>query len=267
MKICPYCKIEHPGGRSFGAHITNCKMNPKREEKIKKIKEKAALNRHTYKFNCKKCNKEFELILTEKAFKKGGNKKFCSYKCANSHILSDSTKEKISKSLTKEKKIFICKNCNKQMKYHNKYGLCKNCVRKDPEYRKTQSLACKGKTGGYREKGGICKQGWYKGFYCNSSWELAYIIYCLEHNIEIKRNKIGFDYVYENKIYKYYPDFIINDNDYIEIKGYKDKKYNFKIDQFELPLEIIDKNKINPYLKYVIEKYGKHFTELYEKMR
>ena len=42
--------------------------------------------------------------------------------------------------------------------------------------------------GGYRQGSGRGKKGWYKGFFCDSSWELAYVIYCLDHNIDIKRN-------------------------------------------------------------------------------
>src|ERR1035437_2452448 len=73
--------------------------------------------------------------------------------------------------------------------------------------------------GGYRHGSGIGKKGWYKGYWCDSSWELAWVIYNIEHNILFERNHIGFEYVYNNCSYKYYPDFKIN-NTYYEIKAF-----------------------------------------------
>ena len=37
--------------------------------------------------------------------------------------------------------------------------------------------------GGYRKGSGRRKKGWYKGFWCDSSWELAWVIYQIEHDI------------------------------------------------------------------------------------
>lgn len=41
---------------------------------------------------------------------------------------------------------------------------------------------------GPKRGGGRGKSGWYKGFWCDSSWELAFLIYHLEHEIPISRN-------------------------------------------------------------------------------
>lgn len=92
---------------------------------------------------------------------------------------------------------------------------------------------------------------------------MAYVIYCNDHNIKIKRNKEGFDYLFENKVHKFYPDFIVN-GEYVEIKGYFGKKNEAKISQFKKELIVIDKIKIKPYIEYVQEKYGKYFIQLYE---
>ena len=43
-------------------------------------------------------------------------------------------------------------------------------------------------------------KGWYKGFWCDSSWELAYVIYNLDHGIEFRRNTEKFEYEYCGKI-------------------------------------------------------------------
>jgi len=53
---------------------------------------------------------------------------------------------------------------------------------------------------------------------------LAYVIYNLEHNILFERNKNGYSYVIGNKIRKYYPDFILSDGSFVEIKGYSTKE-------------------------------------------
>ncbi|MFA5153821.1 MAG: hypothetical protein WC554_14815 [Clostridia bacterium] len=117
--------------------------------------------------------------------------------------------------------------------------------------------------GGYRKGSGRGKHGWYKGFWCDSSWELAYVIYCLEHNIFIQRNTKRFKYMFEEKEHHYTPDYKINDSLFVEIKGYINKKWQEKVKQFPVKLEIIDKKKIKPILKYVNEKYGKDFIKLY----
>ena len=132
------------------------------------------------------------------------------------------------------------------------------------ETRKKLSIALKGKTGGLKKGGGRSKKGNYKGYWCDSSWELAYIIYCLDKNIGIKRNRKGFEYIFENKKYKFYPDFLREDGVFIEIKGYMGTKNLAKINQFNDKLEVIDKNGIYPFLEYVIQKYGKDFIKLYE---
>jgi len=108
------------------------------------------------------------------------------------------------------------------------------------------------------------KQGWYKGFYCQSSWELAWVIYALDHNINFKRNTEGFEYEFEAKKHKYYPDFIVGNTSYVEVKGYNSKQWKAKQEQFQHTLEIVDRKKIKPYLDYAIGKYGKDFITVYE---
>lgn len=51
---------------------------------------------------------------------------------------------------------------------------------------------------------------------------------------------------------------------FIEVKGYRTKQVEEKIKQFKYPLEIIDKHNIKAYIKYVENKYGKNYIELYE---
>lgn len=111
-------------------------------------------------------------------------------------------------------------------------------------------------------------RGYYKGFYCQSSWELAYVIYQLEHNIDIKRNTKGFKYTLDGIERSYFPDFYeVAANTYIEIKGYYDRKTKEKEKQFPKneKLIIFREKEMKPILDYVISKYGKDFTKLYVK--
>lgn len=110
-------------------------------------------------------------------------------------------------------------------------------------------------------KSGRGKRGYYKGYYFMSSWELAYIVYCLEHDINIKRNLESFEYTYENKTKRYFPDFIV-EGQFVEIKGYSNEQFEAKKSQFPHPLKIIDKHNIGPILEYVIDKYGANFVDL-----
>lgn len=136
------------------------------------------------------------------------------------------------------------------------------------ETKKKISETCKKNklSGGLREGSGHGKMGWYKGFYCRSSWELAWVIYQLEHNIKVEQCKEYFEYQYDNKIHRYYPDFKIGEV-YYEIKGQHFPNLDAKLEQFprDKKLVMIDGIKENkPFLDYAISKYGKDFIRLYE---
>jgi len=138
-------------------------------------------------------------------------------------------------------------------------------VEKETERRKKLSEhAKKNNYGGYKKGSGRGKCGWYKGYWCDSSWELAWIIYNLDHNIKFERNYDKFEYFFNDKKLNYIPDFKIDDN-YIEIKGYYTKQFEEKVKQFSKNLKIYGKNEMIPFLKYSIDNYGKNFIDLYDK--
>lgn len=121
------------------------------------------------------------------------------------------------------------------------------------------------KSGGYRLGSGRGKKGWYHGYFCDSSWELAFVIYNLEHNISFERNKQQFSYTFNGEQHNYIPDWKI-ENDFVEIKGYWTEQWQAKLDQFpkEENLRVITKVEMKPYLEYVRSKYGRNFISLYE---
>lgn len=102
----------------------------------------------------------------------------------------------------------ICIGCNKEFSVKFKSSTKKYCNLK---------CACQ-LNGGYRSGSGRAKSGYYKGFYCGSTWELCWLIFQLDHN----KNVLRFPGILEFDGIKYIPDFL-QDGKIIEIKGYEDK--------------------------------------------
>ena len=110
------------------------------------------------------------------------------------------------------------------------------------------------------------KFGTYQGYHCDSSWELAFVIYNLDHGISFIRNTERFPYIYKGSTHYYYPDFIIQDT-YYEIKSYFDDRVVAKCEAFpkDKTLVILDQTKMQPYLEYCETAYGKDFATLYDR--
>jgi hypothetical protein len=73
----------------------------------------------------------------------------------------------------------------------------------------------------------------YNGINLHGSWELEYAKFLDKNNIKWIRNKETFTYIFEEKERKYTPDFYLLETDeYVEIKGYKTKKDEAKWSQF-----------------------------------
>lgn len=109
------------------------------------------------------------------------------------------------------------------------------------------------KTGGLREKSGRAKTGRYEGVYCGSTYELAFLIYHLDNNSNIARCDKSFDYEFNGKSHKYYPDFIVDGKIY-EIKGRMQEVDHVKIKVADAIL--IDRNNIKVYIDYVCKKFN-----------
>lgn len=160
-----------------------------------------------------------------------------------------------------------CVICNKQLSYEQReYQTCSpECNRINISQRCSEAAARAG--GNLNPYGvrGTAKYGTYQGYHCDSSWELAFVMYCLDHNIDIERNTEGFPYTYNGEEHLYFPDFIVN-SIYIEIKNYNTDEVEAKRQQFpdDKTLEIIFKPDIQPYIRYATQTYGKDFTLLYD---
>jgi len=240
--------------------------------------EKSLVNRITLEQDCPKCGKKFEIKITQSEYKRNKYKKHCSQKCSNGHFVSEELKKKISDSCKNSEKVKIANRVITEGRRSRKGKgqnpivefTCLHCGKKgiDKKYNKNRKYhsECWLKiSGGVREGSSRGKSGWYRGYWCDSSYELAFLIYCLDHNIHIERNKMGYDYIYKNKKYIYYPDFRVN-GVLTEIKNFRSELTNAKLESVDERIDIFYKDTITPYLKYVKNKYGKSFIDLYEKL-
>lgn len=84
--------------------------------------------------------------------------------------------------------------------------------------------------GGLRMGSGRGVKEWYESpiagrVYLRSTYEIEYAKWLDENKINWRLNTTGFEYEYEGRIHKYYPDFyLVDDDSFVETKGYKTKK-------------------------------------------
>jgi len=201
--------------------------------------------------------------------------RFCSRKCSNTRHRTNETKLKIARSLLK------FNNENKKELTFSKTGaiqnkICKECKKeyildlREKVREVTKSFCsphcrhayCSKHCGGQRNRSGYGIKGWYKGIYCDSSWELAYVIYMLDKHKSISRCTEIRTYIFNGKINKYFPDFITEDG-IVEIKGYTSKQWLAKF-KYNHDVIVLDKIKIKPFLEYAIATYGIDFVRLYD---
>lgn len=183
--------------------------------------------------------------------------------------------------LSRRSRKFCSSECCKN--YHDKQKRIKSTTLKTVKQRKSKAiklvkvklkrnLTCfeagiMSKSYGGRRPGsgrGIC--GWYKGFWCDSQWELAFIVYCLDNNISIKRNQTGYKYLFEGKEHKYFPDFIIN-NELYEIKGYfkaVDYVKHAAVKNLGLILHVLTFKDLIKVFNYIKEVYKLNKDEVYK---
>lgn len=218
--------------------------------------------------NCIKCNEEHN--------GKYGSGKYCSRQCANSRSWSKSDKDKKSISAINSPLVLkanqnkrigcttekLCPICSSKFIVPNseitKIFCSRECYNLDVNFKFKKKSP-----GGYRAGSGRSKSGWYKNIWCDSSWELAWVIYQLDHKIYFNRNHKGFDYIFNNNKHKYYPDFKTKDS-FIEIKGRLTDKDKHKINQFPSKLKVLFRRDLKNVFNYVIKKYGGDFIKLYE---
>lgn len=113
----------------------------------------------------------------------------------------------------------------------------------------------------------------YNDMTFDSSWELAFYIFCVDNGKSVKRYIDGIPYKgHDGSSHMYYPDFEVDGKLY-EIKGsqfFTDGEFDggiYKTPSYANKVECIKANNVivvtdvSKYLEYVYEKYGKHYLQ------
>lgn len=198
-----------------------------------------------------------------------GSGKFCSRSCSNRRNRSEDFRKNLSKIMTgrklgpsllkgKQKVPRISRSCHE-------CGSTFLCTENSDK--KYCSKKCGSKNiGGYREKSGRSKSGYYRGIYCGSTYELAWVIYQLDHNIPFTRFPGYIEF--NNK--KYYPDFLQNGS-IIEIKGYEQQQ---SVDEKNVVAQkngynvfVLRKEDLKREFEYVKSTYTSKFETLYDEYK
>lgn len=226
------------------------------------------------KLYCKFCGKECKNInsLTQHQIKCQKNPNRYGLRPKESYInLSDESRKKLgwSKGLTKEtdervlhNSIGVIKSLSKRIpgKAYTKLGEIERCSKI------SRSMKNNPNAGGLRKNSGTGKKGIYKGYYCDSTYELVYVIYNIDHNIKFNRNTYYYEYFWEGVKHKYYPDFILSDGTLIEIKGYMTDKVKCKLDSVkDRKITLLLRDDLEYAFNYVRDNYKYvKLTDLYE---
>lgn len=131
----------------------------------------------------------------------------------------------------------------------------------DKTKQKMSEIAKRNGNGGYIRGSGRGKRGWYKGIWCDSSWELAYVIYCLDHHVSIERSKKRLTYEYKGQQCTYVPDFEV-ENEIVEIKGVNTPRWRAK-HKANPSVVVLFENDLKDVFEYVHSQYGTDFIRLY----
>lgn len=264
-------------------------------------------NKEITKRRNKFCNRECSTEYTKKQFKLKHpdieclqckkpipySRKFCSNSCSVTYnntgrIRTEESKQKMSKIMTE-----VALKNNYKSNFHNDDGTpkyhtntrkrtrlicdgkdCNNtCEVVDSELKLYNkhfcSIECRKKnSGGLRHGSGRGKKGWYKGYFCDSTYELAFVIYNIDNNVDFKRSEIVIPYTYKNKNHNYHPDFE-NNSTLIEVKGYHTEQVDAKIKATKdagYNLQMLYKDDLKYAFDYVKNNYDyKHIEDLYDK--
>lgn len=299
--ICKFCGKSFKTGQALGGHVIFCKHNHDNHtvDFLKRKKEKYLSDNplNEYHLNCLICGKKYAIKEHKKNFEKGKYRHTCSRHCSsllsskNTDIIKKNRKiSENSKHLSPPNKgkhlkngqwikneencekyrIKKCKQCGTEFLITDKtkrgtiknYSFC--CEKCKHDF--FSSLAKSSHMGGYVPNSiKKHKHGNYLGIHCDSSWELAFLVYCLEHNIPIKRCEEKRVYLFNGNKKNYFPDFVINNDQVVEIKGYDDSFSKLKREQNKDVLFLF-KRDLKEMISYVEKKYGKNFWEiLYDK--
>ncbi len=190
--------------------------------------------------------------------------RFCSGRCAT---LTVGSPTKGKKSWNHDPtRIRECQTCGHKLHSQAKTGYCLKHyyeARPDIQKRRKEAAIKSAQNRKYGNGYNHAKRGWYKGYWCDSSWELAWVMYQLDHNVSFTRNTQGFEYQFSGTTRRFYPDFLV-EGTYVEIKGRDTVMSLAKHNQFPHKLTVLHEKEIKPFIEYAKKTYGSRFIEQYK---
>lgn len=223
---------------------------------------------------CKTCN-------TPIPYDKHKQNDFCNHSCRakttnRTRTISESAKRHISERAKMNKSRLIESTRQRQLDhppytriYFNTCKICKVQFVSQRTSRKTCSPSCKSQIhsiNNFRQNKTRGKCGWFRGIWCASSWELAFVAYHIHLCHDIKRFDSSIPYMYMGKQKRYFPDFIVH-TDLYEVKGWYDDTVDIKLQAARSAgwsIHIISKADIQPIIRQVKTWYNvKNITDLY----
>ena len=269
IKVCKYCskEIEFEKIQQFAGHVSNCILNPNKQEKFKKVSETLKSRDYShllksleYVVECQKCNKEYIVKVTPEAYNKKRYKKYCSRSCANSRQFSKESKEKTKETLTnyylnpdnfslvEQRTLQSINTKSKRQREGVKYKTSKvlekeiecTCCKKTFISKRTVnntfstlcSNECYIKVKRHNAKG--IKRQEYKGQIFDSGYEVEVAKWLDKNSIEWVKDKVIFWEDNRGKQHRYFPDFYLP-----EYNIYLDPKNEYCIEHQKEKLEVV----------------------------
>lgn len=268
-KLCKTCGVTFiPSVGSKGTYCSK-QCHHKDQGNISKAiaaqKQEAA--KKDYESNPRRCAQCSQVLL----FIQRQNK-FCSRSCSaintntarERHITPEFVAQQRARALANPQGWAKTRLGGKPNRAPRETRICLTCkkpfeiLKSNPRVSCSQSCV---QVGGLREGSGRSKTGWYQGIYCGSTYELAFLIWHLDHKIPIARCTDKFTYTYQDKTHTYHPDFVVGDTIY-EIKGRLQPVDYVKITSANAVL--VDKTQIKKYIDYVATTYHVAKDKLYK---
>lgn len=270
MYICKYCHRECKNINGLHKHERHCKRNPNYVSQPTPVNDFQELY-------CKYCSKQCKNVNSLKNHerlcpKNSDRSKLDVWKNSASHLsnqgwakgLTALTDDRVKRAAENSKLAIAELRIKCPEKFSGKAKSPDSELKRRAKI--SETLRKNPNSGGLRPGSGRGKKGWYKGFFCDSTYELVYVIYNIDHDISFSKCQKHYKYEYKGKIHRYYPDFELADGTIVEIKGYHSKLVDIKSSSvFDRPIIVLYEKD----LKYAFDWVKQHYTykclsDLYE---
>ena len=266
---CDYCGKEY---KKIGLlyHIRHCHQNPNYvetdamklfNERRKEHKEQQLMP-GTCSFCGKFCKNQNALKQHQIRCKNNPNKIKLSQPSSN---FLNAPRKSWNKGQTKDTNPIIARIAKKLKTIATGHALTKE--KEELRRRKISEAAKRNHIGGFKLRSGRGHRGWYKDFFCSSTYELVYVIYNIDHNIKFNRCNRKYLYEYDGEQHYYHPDFELEDGSLVEIKGYVTDKVKAKLNSVsDRPIKMLCEKDLKYAFDYVKENYSySKLEDLYTK--